>query len=132
NPAPSGDFKTSYRTHHCAELRPEHVGKEATLCGAVDRRIDARTFELRDGHGKTLVKLGDQAAQFLGMQLVDAPEVPLESIVMPGGVVRAREPADPAQPSGGVYLDAIGCKLLAQANANIVFDHHAADIDPRE
>ena len=51
------------RTHTCGELRPEHVGQQATLNGWVDARRDLGGIyflELRDRHGKTQVVLSEE------------------------------------------------------------------------
>ncbi len=54
---PTG-LSTAYRTHTCAELRPENVGAQVSLAGWVNRRRDLGQLifiDLRDRHGLTQV-----------------------------------------------------------------------------
>ncbi|HVY62617.1 MAG TPA: amino acid--tRNA ligase-related protein [Planctomycetota bacterium] len=131
-PPEKGPFGSRYRTHTCGELRKADVGREVQLAGAVDRKLDARTLELRDGYGRTLVRLNDSGARCVEVQLVETKELPLESVIMVLGHVRPREAADAALPTGEVFVEAYGVMMLAQAKAPIVYDFHDAAIAPRE
>ena len=63
------------RTHHCGELRKEHVGQTVTLCGWVDMIRDfggANFIVLRDRYGITQTTIGPEspdAARELGKQI---------------------------------------------------------------
>ncbi len=78
----------AYRTHHCAQLRADHVGQEAKLSGWVHRKRDhggVLFIDLRDHYGITQV-VAD----------VDSPALPIleavrvESVVTIEGTVKAR------------------------------------------
>lgn len=45
----------TYRTHNCGELRENHAGMKATLCGWLEFSRMSRFLTLRDGYGHTQV-----------------------------------------------------------------------------
>ncbi len=110
---------SSYRTHTCGELRPGHVGQKVTLCGAVDRSLDERGFELRDEHGKVLVRLTDAGAERLAVYGVTRPTP--ESVLQVRGTVDERKPPG-ASPTGHVQVTADEADVLSPAKAPLLFD----------
>lgn len=133
-------FTTTYRTHTCAGLRAADVSKEAKLSGAVDRYHDDGSFDLRDGYGKTRVKLRPDAEATI-VALMNSPETPPaqrftrltpESVITVTGTVRAREPADAGSPAGAVLLDGATIEILAPAKAPLIFDFNDESISKRD
>lgn len=80
-------LKSVYRTFTCGELRAEHVGKEVTLSGWLQRKRDHGGLvfiDLRDNYGQTQVLFSGE----LGQALQDAR---VESVLRIRGTVVARE-----------------------------------------
>src|SRR5689334_12053356 len=94
------------KTHNCGELRIEHVGKEVTLAGWVNRRRDQGGLifiDLRDRWGLTQATINAQTAA----EAHDAAaNVGREYVVQIRGIVRARPDGmqNPDLPTGDVEL----------------------------
>jgi aspartyl-tRNA synthetase len=81
------------RTHHCNELRPAHIGREATLSGWVHSRRDLGGLifiDIRDREGRTQTVFDPSD---LPKELFDrAAALRSECVVSVSGKVRARPP----------------------------------------
>ncbi len=102
--SPSPATLPPYRTHHCAELRTDHVGQTVRLSGWIHRRRDHGSLlfvDLRDHFGLT------QLVAMAGSDALAALEhLRLESVVTVTGEVVARTPetVNPALPTGAVEV----------------------------
>ena len=85
------------RSHTCGQLRPEHIGQEATLCGWVDSTRDhggAVFIDLRDRYGKTQVVASPQS----GPEILDqAGRLRSEDVLRVTGTI-ARRPEGTINP----------------------------------
>ncbi len=102
------------RTHTCGELRLEHVGREATLCGWVDTYRDhsgVLFIDLRDRYGKTQVVFAPEG----GAELVEAARgLRSEFVVLVRGQVAPRPEGtvNPKMPTGQIELRARHLEIL--------------------
>jgi aspartyl-tRNA synthetase len=106
------------RTHHCSELRPEHVGQEVTLCGWVHSRRDLGGvifLDVRDREGRTQTVFdpSDLPAELFER----ASSLKTESVVAVTGQVRHRPEGTDNQKitTGQVEVMARSLELLNQA-----------------
>ncbi len=79
------------RTHHCNELRPEHVGRSVTLCGWVHSRRDLGGVifvDIRDREGRTQVVF--DPSDLPPETFHQAEALRSESVVRVSGQVRRR------------------------------------------
>jgi aspartyl-tRNA synthetase len=95
-----------YRTHHCNELRQEHIGTNATLAGWVHVRRDhggVIFIDLRDREGLTQVVFRPEENAELAKE---AHHLRHEDVVQVEGKVSARVPGteNPKLPTGDVEL----------------------------
>jgi aspartyl-tRNA synthetase len=96
----------AYRTHHCGQLRAEHVGAEVKLSGWVHRKRDHGSLlfvDLRDHHGITQIVADSADAAFAPLDKVRVESV----ITVEGAVVaRAAEAANPNLATGAIEVHA--------------------------
>jgi aspartyl-tRNA synthetase len=97
---------TSMRTHHCGELRPEHIGQQATLTGWVATRRE---------HGEKLAFLDIRDYTGVTQAVVDnAVDVRSEYVVRVTGTVAARpaENVNDGLATGGIELQDCVVEIL--------------------
>ncbi len=110
------------RTHHCGELREEHIGQEVTVCGWVNKYRDLGALhfiDLRDKHG--LTQLGFDS--FEG-DISLLKKCSLESVILAKGIVAARpaEAKNKKMDTGLVEVQVRELKVLSQCDVdNIPF-----------
>ena len=76
------------RTHHCAELRSDDIGKEVILCGWNNKYRDLgglHFIDIRDKFGMTQLAFDEFKGDFSVLKGLS-----LESVIMAKGIVRAR------------------------------------------
>ena len=76
------------KTHHCAELNAEHIGKEVTLCGWNNKYRDLgglHFVDIRDKQGLTQLAFDEYPGDLSILKSLS-----LESVIKATGVVRAR------------------------------------------
>ena len=116
------------RTHTCGQLRAEHIGQTATLCGWVDRRRDhggVIFIDLRDRTGVVQVASNpDVAAAY---EAADA--LRSEYVVKVVGSVRRRpdESLNPKLPTGDVEIYADRIEVLNAVSKQLPFQVSALE-----
>jgi aspartyl-tRNA synthetase len=130
---PSTDvLRTSLRDLTCADARPEHVGRTASLSGWVDRRRDLGQLiflDLRDRYGITQVVIDAQESPDAHRV---ASSVRTEYVVRVEGAIAARLPGseNPKLPTGAVELRAAAITVLSTARTTpFVINDPDAEID---
>jgi aspartyl-tRNA synthetase len=106
---------SSYRTHPCDALRPEHIGQRAALAGWIHRKRDHGQLlfiDLRDHHGITQCVFTPESPAFEA-----AAEARLEAVISVRGAVvgRAAENVNSALPTGLVELSVDHLEVLGPA-----------------
>lgn len=104
-----------YRTHHCGELRMEHVGQSVTLSGWVQRSRDmgGLTFlDLRDRYGLTQLSFNLSVNEGLCM---DARKLGREFVIQATGLVKERESKNAKMPTGEIEIEVTALKVLNAA-----------------
>ena len=105
-----------YRTHNCGELRIEHVNKEVTLSGWVQKARDlgGMTFlDLRDRYGITqlVFNMDDNATL-----CEEARRLGREYVIQIIGTVTERSSKNPNRPTGDIEIEVKDLKVLNEAN----------------
>ena len=106
----------AYRSHTCAELRPEHVGQEARISGWIHRKRDhggLLFIDLRDHYGLTQCVLEPESDHFTTLE-----RLRVESVVTITGEVIARsaETVNDNLPTGGVELRVKDLAIQSEAD----------------
>jgi aspartyl-tRNA synthetase len=97
----------AYRTHNCAELRPEQVGQEVRVSGWVHKKRDHGDLvfvDLRDHYGITQIVTDVSGPAFKVIESLKN-----ESVVTITGLVTARAPeaVNPNLPTGAIEVRAV-------------------------
>jgi aspartyl-tRNA synthetase len=104
------------RTHHCAQLRPDHVEQTVTLAGWVNNYRDhggVRFIDLRDREGLTQIVFHPEAAEAHAL----AQKLRHEDVVSVTGKCILREGGpNPKLATGQVEVDATACEVLGKAD----------------
>jgi aspartyl-tRNA synthetase (EC 6.1.1.12) len=106
------------RTHHCNELRVEHVGTRATLAGWVDTIRDhgsVKFLDLRDHYGVTQIVFHDDSM---------LEGINRETVISATGIVRKRDEdtINPKLDTGLVELHADSIKILGECKNMLPFE----------
>jgi aspartyl-tRNA synthetase len=107
-----------YRTHHCGELRHEHVGDTVRISGWIYRKRDHGSllfFDLRDHYGVTQVVI-HPSRKFFEV----ATHLRMESVITITGKVVSRDEAtiNPNMPTG--RIEVVADDLEVQSNAEVL------------
>jgi len=106
---------STYRTHTCHVLRPEHVGQSVRLAGWVHRKRDHGQLlfiDLRDHYGVTQCVFTPESPAFAA-----AEAVKLESVISVSGrvIARTEENINPSLPTGLIEVTADKLDVLSTA-----------------
>ncbi|MBI1221114.1 MAG: aspartate--tRNA ligase [Bacteroidetes bacterium] len=104
-----------YRSHHCGELRMEHVGQVVTLSGWVQRSRDmgGLTFlDLRDRYGITQLSFNLSVNETL---CLEARKLGREYVIQASGRVKERESKNAKIPTGDIEIEVQEIKILNAA-----------------
>ena len=107
-----------YRTHNCAELRIEDVGKTVRLAGFVQtiRNLGKMIFiDLRDENGITQIIVGESSS-------IDLTDVNKECTISVKGVVVERSNKNTKIPTGDIEIEAQELQVLGKCRNALPFE----------
>lgn len=107
------------RTHHCAELRPEHVGQTVTLAGWVNAYRDHGTglvfVDIRDREGLTQLVFDREDAD--DAILAEADKLRNEDVIAATGTVRVRDGGpNPKLSTGDIEVVVQSVRVLSETD----------------
>ncbi|MFQ5996969.1 MAG: aspartate--tRNA ligase, partial [Dehalococcoidales bacterium] len=119
------------KSHHCGELRKEHVGAQVTLAGWVDRRRDHGGLifiDLRDREGVVQVAFNPEISKTCHRV---ADKMRNEYVVRVGGEVALRPPGteNPKLPTGDVEVVARDAEILNPARTPPFYINEDVEIE---
>ena len=120
------------RSHHCGELRSEHVDQDVVLCGWVSRRRDHGGLifvDLRDRSG--LVQVVLDIATIGEEQFHKAETIRNEFVIAAKGKVRARsaETINPNMATGEIEIVVEELRILNKAKTPPFYIQDGIDVD---
>ncbi len=102
-----------YRSHTCGELREDHIGKEVTLSGWVQKIRDKGFMiwvDLRDRYGMTQLIFDEERTSKEMMK--EAAGLGREFVIQVKGEVIERESKNPNIPTGNIEILVTEFKIL--------------------
>ena len=102
-----------YRSHTCGELREDHIGKEVTLSGWVQKIRDKGFMiwvDLRDRYGVTQLIFDEERTSKEMMK--EAAGLGREFVIQVKGEVIERESKNPNIPTGNIEILVTEFKIL--------------------
>ena len=105
-----------YRTHHCGQLRSEHIDQEVELSGwmATKRDFGGMTFiDLRDRYGLTQLIFNMETDEHL---CKEARQLHREDVISVRGFVRERSNKNPDMPTGEVEVVVTQLNVLSNSS----------------
>lgn len=118
---------SSYRTHHCNELRENHVGQTIKLSGWVHKKRDHGNLlfiDLRDHYGITQCVLDPESNAF-----ETAEKLKNETIITIEGEVKRRDKSveNPKIPTGFIEVSVNSLTILSQPQKDLPLPIHLDD-----
>ncbi len=120
------------RTHHCNQLRTDHVGQTVTLAGWVNNYRDhggVRFIDLRDREGLTQIVFHPSPGTSAGEAHALAQKLRHEDVVCVTGKCITREGGpNPKLPTGEIEIDATSLEVLNKAQTPPFVPDEAAKV----